>query len=248
MAEQAPDLKIRTSVKFDGSIWRQYETSTHLFVLTSLGRHLLRERHMYKDFVRYTDDYMNDRQGNEDFRSYLAEGANGKVYTLGDDFVVKESRLLTQLAPADSLLAALNRMDQLVDAVQKNCPSWIDVPAHYGIAVSKADTRKQFMLMQKIDHGVTVGDIILADESRISHGILTSEAFNKFGPITPELRTEVNDRYELLKYLVKTAIIKERLNPDVYLPDIDYNPHNVVIEKLATPIAGSQIKYSVIDQ
>ncbi len=245
MSEKSPTLKIRTHEKFDGSIWRQYETSTHLFVLTSLGRQLLRHRQMYNLFAQYKEDYLKGREGSNGYRSFLAEGASGRVFTLGNDLVVKESR-----PQKDSLFAALNRMDRLVDAVQKNCPSWIDVPAHYGIVMEKANTSKQFMLMKKIDHGVTVGDIIYAEDetTRMSSGILTAGAFEKFGSVTPEIRDEVKERYDSLKDLIKLAILKERLNPEVYLPDIDYNPYNVVIEKLATPIAGSHIKYSIIDQ
>ncbi len=245
MLERDPYLKIRTAAKFDGSIWRQYESPSYLFVITSLGRQLLREHRTFGDFTRYNNDYINERDDPTAFRSYLAEGRSGQVFTLGNDLVVKEAKPF-----GDSLFGALNRMDQLIDALQKNCPSWIDVPAHYGLAISKTDTSKQFMLMQKIDHGVTVGDIMSTRESystRTNLGSLSASALDKFGPITPELQEEVKERYESLKYLAKRAVLKEGLNPDVYLPDIDY-PYNVVIEKLATPIAGSRIKYSIIDQ
>ncbi len=105
------------------------------------------------------------------------------------------------------------------------------------------------MLEQKIDHGVTVGDVINYGEvNRSTEGVLAFDSFEKFGPITPELAQEVAERFDVLKQIVDSALQADKLDPGKYLPDLDNNPYNVVLERLKTPEAGSFIKYWIIDQ
>ena len=107
------------------------------------------------------------------------------------------------------------------------------------------------MLVEKIDHGVTVGDVINYQEGQINRstaGVLAFDWLEKFGEITPELQTEVHDRFDSMKIKLADAVQEEGLDVDRYLPDINTNPYNVVLEKLDTPEAGSFVKYWVIDQ
>lgn len=106
------------------------------------------------------------------------------------------------------------------------------------------------MLEQKIDHGVTVGDIIDCREgqkNRSTFGVLAPGSLEKFGNVTPNLIYEVVERFDMMKGILFGALQKDGLDPERFLPDID-NGYNVVLERLDTPIAGSFIKYWVIDQ
>ncbi len=246
MVNGSNTLKLRTIERFDRSKWRQYESAQHIFYLTGTGRQLLLKRGINHILRSYIEDFASDRTHDGPTRKFLAEGANSKVYSAGDDLVVKESK-----ANGTSLWPALERMDRLFDAVQKHCPRWIDIPDHYGLMVSKQDTTQEFLLMQKIDHGVTAGDVININnpsEDRATNGKLEPGSLLKFGSISGDLQDEVSSRYKELQIILRKAIIAEYLDPNLYLPDIDYNPHNVVLEKQKTPVADSYLKYWVIDQ
>ncbi len=245
MARTVPDLKIRTLERFDGSIWRQYETDNYRILLTGAGRQLLNLRNMHRLLGPYVEDYTQGNEGVGSSRVFLAEGGNARVFSLGDDLVVKESRPTSE----SSLFASMDRTDRLKDAVEKHCPRWIDIPRYYGALMSKKNIYKQFMLEQKIDHGVTVGDIInYGEDNRSATGVLAFDSLDRFGPITPKLTEEVRDRFGSLKDWLARTVEIEGLDPSRYLPDINENPYNVVLERLNTPEAGSFIKYWVIDQ
>jgi hypothetical protein len=241
------NLKIHTSEKFDGSRWRQYETPNALIWLTRSGRQLLAsDRGLYAYFQEYIESLNDDESTPESGRPFFAKGSQSQIYSLGDNhLVVKESKQGGEL-----LLPQMERMDRLVDAVERSCPRWIDVPHYYGILAPKSDPYRQFLLMERIDAGVSVGDVLEygRPRTRTETGFLAEGAFEKFGPITPELRHEVQDRFFEMGGLLRKALVENRLSPDDYLPDIDHNQHNVVLERLQIPEAGSQLKFWVIDQ
>lgn len=241
-------LKVRTIKRFDGSMWRQYETPNSIFLLTSLGRRLLRSTNMLPSIEAYINDYNDGKEGSNDARRFLAEGGSARVFSLGEeDLVIKEAR--KSVRPL-TFLGDMQRIDMLIDAVQKHCPRWIDIPSHYGTITSKTDLSRQFTLIKKIDHGVTVGDLISINspDSRTSEGILEASSLEKFGPISHEISEEVAARFKSLKGHLRAALLEENLSPDEFIPDIDTNPYNVVLERLDTPIADSHLRYWVIDQ
>jgi hypothetical protein len=165
------------------------------------------------------------------------------VFTVGDkQLVVKERTPGT----TEHLLPALERMDKLMYAVENNCPRWIDIPKHYGILIPKNDMSREFMLMDKIDEGVTVGDILHHDEPREPH--ISESVLRSFGPVTPALQDDIRERWDTLKVEVRRALMAEYMNPDELLPDIDHNEYNILVEKVDTPIAGSPYKFWIIDQ
>ena len=246
MSERSFPLKFRTIERFDGSRWRQFESKDNIFYLTSMGRHLLASEKTAKLLNLYAQDYLNNPNQDGNTRRFLAEGTDARVYTAGERLVIKESK-----SDGNSLWRSIERMDRLIDSVQQHCPRWIDIPEHYGIMVPKSDTSKAFMLIEKIDHGVTAGDIMTLDDpcqSRIANGKLNPESIKNFGPIDDYLKDEVQNRYSDLLVLLRQALISEYLSPDEYLPDIDHNPYNIVLEKLVTPIAKSSLRYWIIDQ
>lgn len=232
-------MKMRTYEKFDGSVWQQFETDNSLIVVTGVGRQLLAGQHLSGLLHNYIDDHIS---GNDHTRHFLAEGANSQVYTVGDQpLVIKESK-----EDGDELLPALERMDTLINAVEKHCPRWIDIPKHYGVLISKQDYSKQFMLIEKIDDGITVGDILQPGDTEMRP--TQNRISDIFGNVTDDFKDEVSNRFSTLQTRMRVALMAEYMTPDTYLPDIDNNLHNVVMERLDTPIAGSHIKYWVIDQ
>lgn len=238
--------------QFDGSVWEVIETPESFLFLTSQGRERVAMGGLSKILRGYADDYKdsNSRLGddfwNPDTRIHLATGANAKVYFVGNsEFVIKE-----QKEEADDLTQGLKRMDRLYDAIGKNTPRWIDMPKHYGIMVQKHPWI-QLMLMERIDAGVSVGDVLNfhkgIDEARTPE--LYAAVVRNFDPENnPDIFEEVASRYKKIKGLVRKALVAESLSPDVYIPDLDHNPHNVMVEQLETPIAGSDKKYWIIDQ
>lgn len=247
MKHNACDLKIRTFERFDGSVWRQYETPEYRILITGVGRHLLANRTIHRLLKPYINDYLEHNEAVDSHRIFLAEGGNARLFSLGDEFVIKES----QPGSESLLFAAMDRTDRLKDSVEKHCPRWIDIPKHYGALMSKKDIHKQFMMEQKIDHGVTVGDVInygVGKDNRCTAGVLAADSLDKFGGLTPDLIAEVREKYDRLKVLLAGALLKEGLDTDKYLPDINHNPYNVVLDRLDTPEAGSWLKFWVIDQ
>jgi hypothetical protein len=236
---------MRTFEQFDGSVWRQYESENSFFLLTEVGRRLMVAEKIGHLLRNYADDYFHDRESTDDTRSFLAEGGNARVFSVGDSrLAIKEKR-----PGGDDLFASLHRMDRLIHAVtvDTDCPRWIGVPQHYGIVMDKSDPTKQFMLMEKIDAGVTVGDIKHYDsEPREPH--LKASVEDIYGVPDQEFKEEIIGRYGIVIGELRRALMAKYLSPDRYIPDIDHNPYNVVLEPLAAPVDDSDIKFWIIDQ
>lgn len=233
--------------RFDGSQWRVYDTPNSVIWLTGSGRNLLaRDRKLHGYFKEYLQAIEEGEYSQLSARPFFAKGSQSKVFSLGDkQLLIKEAKPNSEL-----LIPSLERMDRLVDAVERRCPRWIDVPHHYGALMPKNDITRQFMLLEKIDAGVTVGDILGYGQlnQRSDTGFLADGAMERFGTITPELQEEVRNKFLEMGGILRSALIENKLSPDEYLPDFEYNPYNVALERLSTPEAGSQIKYWVIDQ
>lgn len=251
-----PSLRMHTVNKFDGSAWRNYESPDSLITITGGGRELAANGGLAFILRQYAEDTVDDLE--TPTRQFLAEGGNAKVFTVGGKrLVVKEAKM-----DGDQLLPAIDRMDLLLHAIEHHCPRWIDIPMHYGVLILKKDPSKQYLLIEKIDDGVTVGDIVNyhVDPARVEPLIKGEPELPKreehiresvrriFGEPTKELKNEINGRYEALKGLVRKALIAEYRSPDEFLPDLDYNPYNVLVDRVASPIAGSRHKFWIIDQ
>ena len=244
-------MKIFTERQFDGSEWHRYETpDSHVF-LTSQGRELFGKNHgvskSLREYAREAQiEYATPRNGSYETRTFLAEGQNARVFNVeGTGLVVKEKKTI-----GDDILKSLGRMDRLVSSVESHAPRWVDIPRHYGALVLKSDLGKQYLLMEKVDAGVSVGDIVAfregLDGAREPH--LYNSVEDNFGSVTEDLVDEVESKFQLIRYILRDSLLSDGLSPDVYLPDLDYNRYNVLVEKIDTPVAGSDKKYWVIDQ
>lgn len=240
---------IETLPQFDGSEWRRYEFSNGTFLLTSDGRQLVKDGGLGNLMRAYADAANDGRSVDREARIHLAEGGNAKVFTVGDhELVVKERRPL-----GDPLEPALERMDMLMHIIQTSCPRWIDIPKHYGIFTDRA-TGQEFMLMEKIDGGVTAGDILgYGEMPREDH--LEEDVVANFGEITPELKEDVRDQFDEMLGILNKVLLDAGLNPEELLPDLEgdkvrkhENLYNVLVVPSKTPLAGKNLKFWVIDQ
>lgn len=236
-----------TNEQFDGSRWRQYETDDAIILLTAVGRSLAAKGGLSKAIRAYRDDFIAGTEGPEHTRQPLASGGNAKVFSVnGDQLAIKEARLDPG---TDQLWPAMLRMDRLKGAIESHSPHWVGLPKQYGLLVPLQNPRQQFMLMEKIDSGVTVGDIInYPDDVEHRPADMPDRVRREFGHVTPELQDEIGNRFETLKATLRAALVAEDLSSDKYLPDIDNNEFNVLVEPLDAPVAGSNHKFWVIDQ
>jgi hypothetical protein len=247
-------MKIRRvpEEQFDGSRWEIIDTPNSIIFLTSQGRERLALGGVSKALGLYAKDAeesttrLDDSLWNPETRIHLATGANAIVYFVGNtDLVIKE-----QKEESDDLIGGLRRMDKLSYAIEKHSPRWIDIPRHYGIMVQK-NPWLQLLLMERIDAGVSVGDIINFPKG--IEAARTPELYRavdkNFDPKNnPTLFGEVIGRFNKIKVIIRKALAAEGLCPDTYIPDLDNNPHNVMVEALETPVAGSDKKFWIIDQ
>lgn len=242
---KAPMLKWRTFDRFDGAKWRQFESARAIFVATEEGRRLMAGAAIGGLLHDYMDDYAQKRESLSDTRQFIAKGGNASVFGVGDSrLVIKE-----KYPGGDDQLLSLYRMDQLSHAlrVDTECPKWLDIPNHYGTMILKSDWSQQFTLIERIDDGVTVGDVLhYAAPPREPR--LKESVDHLYGPITGEFQAEIADRYRLALGELRRALVHKYLSPDEFIPDIDHNPYNIVLEPLETPLDGSSIKFWVIDQ
>lgn len=243
--QEFPPIKRQTIEQFDGSKWRHYQSPESLIILTALGRELFAKRSPSKLLSAYASDWRAGREGDDDdTRRFLTEGTKARVFSVnGASLAIKEA-----LPDSDPLMSSLYRMDRLQHAVQGHTPHWLGVPSHYGLLMSKRNPNQQFLLMEQIDAGVTVGDVLTYPQLPENRAHMTDSVRQIFGDITPQFQDDISTRFETIKNTLRQALIAEYMSPDEYLPDIDHNPYNVLIEPVSAPIAGSVHKFWVIDQ
>lgn len=226
-----------TEERPDGALWQVYDLpSGGQVILTSQGRELFsRHPDALKLMHEYRKSVIGRCAGASAIRQHLKSGGNSDVYSVGPDLAVKEG-LNTQ-----SLMFALNRMDGLFSVIEKSVPRWIDIPAHYGLLYSR-ELDRQYMLMQKVDNGVTVEDVLSLDEDPDTR----QEVEAVLGPMDIDRQEEVRRRFALTGIVLNAALASNDLDPSDYLPD--FHPGNVLVTGVRTPIAGSNFKLWVIDQ
>ncbi|HEY4963455.1 MAG TPA: hypothetical protein VIH90_02035 [Candidatus Saccharimonadales bacterium] len=226
----------------DGSIWQYYHLADGIAVLTSKGRELIHERpETLRELRNYRRKVLGRTATAESglVRQWFSNGGNSDIYELaaGSGLVVKET------TTEQAMYHALNRMDRFKTIIEGgDVPRWIDIPVHYGL-LTTSSSEADYMLMQKIDSGVTVRDIIDDSEEPSPQA---AEALLSLGLIDGQFRQEVADQFILARSILDTAIINAGHEPRDYMPDWDQA--NVLVERLETPIAGSHVMLWVIDQ
>lgn len=212
--------------RYDGSRWRRFDLHEGGFlVLTTRGQELLSHNpELRKKLLGYRNEAR--RGENSEHRKWFKAGGNSDVYTLGDyPMVIKEA------STAHSAWSALDRMDYLFGICVRSLPPHIRVPDHYGVLTSR-NLRKQYLLIQKVNDGLTVADLVEGDA---------------FAP-RPYLKDLVLREFDGLEDKVKKAIDKtpgRQYMPTNLLPDWDSG--NTIVD-FDTPTTTMPFTFWIIDQ
>jgi hypothetical protein len=216
-------------------------------VVTGRGRELietqpevLRDIHAYRmrAIAQASGNRALSAQAPEYSRKHLASGGNSDVFTVNDKLVMKEA------ANTQSVAYALERMDTLCDVMEgeNGVPRWIDIPSHYGM-LSSPKLSKQYLLMQKIDAGLTVEHVLSGRASTTVQNELLAE---RFGTLTDLGREELQHRFADAGRILTNSLVGCDLDPAQYMPD--WHEGNVLVEPLRVPVGRSPFKFWVIDQ
>lgn len=221
----------------DGAEWHIYHTDDGIVALTSKGRESL-DLDTWRNLREYRKKVMGQTalDGDPQVRRYFVSGGNSDVYHLNDRLVVKEAK------PTGSVFYSMERMDTIYDIISTSMPRWIDMPAHYGFLQSR-HLNHQYLLMERVDSGLTVQDVI---DPEIPNNRQRDAITREFGMVTPEDQIEVKRRFEVAKEILTTAVEAAGYQPDDLLTDL--HEGNMLVERLRTPVAGSNFKMWVIDQ
>ena len=239
-------MEIFRETRPDGAQWRHFDTEASHIIITASGREFLRHNpsafrrlRVYNKIVASKKSSQEILVGNPNsVRSYLASGGNSDVYRSGEKVVVKEA-LNTQ-----SLLSALQRMDVLHNVIEKGfVPRWIRVPEHYGLVIPKEGDR-QYMPMQKVDHGLTVEQVLSGEGFSSKQQQQAVERFRS--RMVPGEEGVILDQYQFLTDSVKRALCGQDLDPAEYMPD--WHMGNVLVERNPVPIGDSRYTFWMIDQ
>lgn len=209
--------------RFDGSKWRVYDVDGGHLVLTQNGQHLLSKNPSIASALRtYRDEALNPVVS-PIIRRPFRHGGNSDVYDVGDTgLVIKEA------GNEQSIWFALERLDYLYGICEQSLPPHIRVPEHLGALFSK-NLDKQFLLMEKINNGLTIQDVV--DDG--------SE---------PEKAKIVETAFEGAKLLLDEAIVAHATDdgyPHSLL--VDWHEGNVIVD-FAKPAGDYPFTLYIIDQ
>ncbi|HMS23295.1 MAG TPA: hypothetical protein PKB09_00625 [Candidatus Saccharibacteria bacterium] len=232
----------------DGAVWtafydRQQPDDKYL-LMTSSGRGLFlgEKGTQFHDLKELFSDYRDAETEGEEFdgrRNFLGKGQQATVYGMGW-LAVRE---IPGKQGLYRTVSELQSMDELACVVEGGLPRWINVP-HMFACYSDPELQKRYMLMQRIDSGLTIEDVV-------NYPNVDEHAAKR---TLAELGREPNDndKSELIR-LFSTArfvigkVIEERGRaPESML--VDWEHRNVIVEALRTPIAGERFSLSIIDQ
>ncbi|MBI2329948.1 hypothetical protein HYU94_00990 [Candidatus Daviesbacteria bacterium] len=212
--------------RYDGSSWRAFHTpdGTHLIV-TQRGLELLKfNPALRKAILNYRDDANPFSHSTTGARTYFKAGGNGDVYNL-DSYPI----LIKESFSQHSLWSALDRMDHLHGICIRYLPPSIRVPDQYGVLFSRKSP-KEYLMMQKINEGLTVADII-----------------NGYS-VGKSLREVILREFSTLREKVEAAIKVKDGDSGIYsnlLPDWDAG--NILVD-LGTKTKDYPFTFWIIDQ
>lgn len=212
--------------RFDGSRWRSFDLGNGgTIILTHRGQEILSYNpKLRRDITNYKNEAREYREG--DFRKWFRAGSNSDVYSFGGHpMVIKEA------STAHSVWSSLDRMDYLYGICQKFLPSYIKVPDHYGILFAP-NLRKQYVLMQKVNDGLTMADVLE----------------NHAEGLSEESKNLVVNEFRNLEDKVRNAIERapgREMMPKELLPDWDAG--NVIVD-FDSHIRDMPFTFWIIDQ
>ena len=240
-----PDMTVDQE---DGARWSVFYNPHHLegyTILTSEGNTLVQnqnENELRSLVHRYrAAEFGGIALFGEDstMRQELGRGTEAIVYRMGQ-FAVREQVGLIGMYVA---LGELQRMDAINGVIEHGLPRWLHIPSHYAL---HADPKQQktYTLMDRVDGGITVEDVVgypNAIQKKRAHVVEKD-----LGEHIDEAQEQVPELYDRAHIILSDAIRDAGKLPESYLTD--WKPRNVVIERLSTPVAGSNYNLNVIDQ
>lgn len=219
----------------------------------SFSGSMLRILHMYRE--SYEAGAIDDG-----IREYVNTGGEAAFYGIGLSNVwVRE---LNQIETSDE--DALHRMDQIVHLLELGwLPRWIRTPIQYGVLRIPRNTYAngrtgtaydKFMIMEKIDSGVSVFDIVDNPRSdKLSAAIKKEFWFKTFN--SDEYRafkTEISAIFEEVKQKLYDACINHRdeLPPGTSFETLftDLLSRNMLVTLNRPPVGWSKYSFWIIDQ
>lgn len=239
-----------TTEQPDGARWEVYEDPEDIrryTILTSAGQDLLKGDK--KDELRsLVDRYRAVELGSiallgEDpnIRKELGRGREAVVYSMGP-YAVRERVGISDVYGA---LSELTRMDEINSFMEHGLPRWLNLPVHYALhARPDRQEPKTFILMDRIDSGVTAEDIIDYPDIDPARAQRLKSYMGEAG--IAEAKGEIPTLYDRAHEVLAGAIEAGGKDPAKYLTD--WEPRNALVERLSTPVAGSNYTINVIDQ
>jgi len=234
----------------DGAKWAVFENAhdnREYTILTSAGQELLQGQdsgELRSLIQRYRAVELGGLAllgDDPNIRQELGRGREAIVYSMGP-YAVREKIGIQDVYPA---LSELQRMDEINSVIELGLPRWLNLPVHYALH-SRPDPLepKTYILMDRIDSGVTVEDIIDypdIDPTRAARleTYLGASGIEGAKEAIPEL---YGAAYQALAEAIEAA----GKDPAKFLTD--WEPRNALVEQLKTPVAGSNYSLSVIDQ
>jgi hypothetical protein len=242
-------------VQPDGAVWKRYPIDGGHLVVTQKGQELLHEMpKLPKLLCEYRRLAVGRTAlGSSARREYIGHGDHAVVYRFTPDLVIKEGLTRTVFAeqgrPEAPHIQALERMDRVYDVIKTGhetgaVPRWLDMPDHYG-AIESANLDRHYMLMQCVDSGITIGDILLEDGEDPDREALVRR---EFGAVTEEDTEEILDLTARARGMLVGAVEDAGLDPTVYLAESEWHQGNVLVERAPAPVQDSNFKLWVIDQ
>lgn len=203
--------------RFDRASWRSFKLSEGgSAILTARGMELLYHNKPLRVLLReYRDEARHNTIGK--VRKYFRPGGNSTVYKLADtEILIKEG----ERKGRPPLWNALDRMDYLYGICLQYLDPYVRVPDHYAL-FSPANSDQEYLMMRKINNGVTVEDV---QRGRVS--------------VEDRVREEVNRDFSTLKERVREVINISKSHKQIPYRNLipDWTPANVLVDLHTRPV------------
>lgn len=226
----------------DCAPWRQFELESGVVIVTHAGQKLISSETNVRQLLKDLNNYRASSFGRNvsGARNTICNGGNGTVYALGHHAIaIKESN------SEQSLYNSLYRMDRLTNIVDDTLPDWVSVVDHYAIVSTRK--AREFMLMRKIEDGVTIQDFKSFIETGDARFPWITDIIERDFPDIDDSHLDAMEHQReqvvstIEQYAQQTGERFSSLLPDP-------NPANFLVTRLKYPIENEKFKLWIIDQ
>lgn len=231
-----------------GARWDIYERPNDpraFTIITSSGREIYDDPTKAAELSTLLEKYQLTEEGGDDtnnpegMRFKLGEGQEATVYSMGP-YAVREEYGIKDVYVA---IGQLQRMNAINGVMEQGLPRWLNLPPHYAMHTDPI-RQKTYTIMQRVDGGLTVEDVLdfpdVSDQKlRLISSVMDAAEMRIAAP-------KIRDKFDEAYTIIADALIAKGLDPEHYLTD--WQPRNVLVAKLKTPVAKSDYSLNVIDQ